>query len=413
MSDFRAIGGVSASLKSLLEDRMELPPGLIDFKVTVSAPRPESEDDQAVERARINLFLYRTAENGHLKNQEIPGQGHPGSFGHPPLSLDLYYMVTPYGTTTDEDFVNETVAHLLLGSAMRTLHEVPVITDQLLTVRPPLGRQILDESLRQEFEQVKLTLEPISLDDLSKVWTALTLPYRLSAAYMVSVVQIQSRQRRQFPRPVGEPPAAGPRVFAIPMRRPRISEIKVRRPADPPDLERPVAYAQIGDTLIIRGINLAGDNTRVMLDTVDASAQVTLTRDNRIELVIPNDVRLQPGPLTVRVVMDILLGEPLTPHLGLQSNSGVFVLVPLINNLQPDFVAVPRTLEINGERLFHPDLESQTLVGDELISSAGYTTSTPTQIIFNLPGTLASGNHPVRVLVNGVENVVESILTIP
>ena len=392
---------------------MELPPGLIDFKVTVSAPRPESEDDQAVERARINLFLYRTAENGHLKNQEIPGQGHPGSFGHPPLSLDLYYMVTPYGTTADEDFVNETVAHLLLGSAMRTLHEVPVITDQLLTVRPPLGRQILDESLRQEFEQVKLTLEPISLDDLSKVWTALTLPYRLSAAYMVSVVQIQSRQRRQFPRPVGEPPAAGPRVFAIPMRRPRISEIKVRRPADPPDLERAVAYAQIGDTLIIRGINLAGDNTRVMLDTVDASAQVTLTRDNRIELVIPNDVRLQPGPLPVRVVMDILLGEPLTPHLGLQSNSGVFVLVPLINNLQPDFIAAPRTLEINGERLFHPDLESQTLVGDELIPSAGYTTSTPTQIIFNIPGTLGSGNHPVRVLVNGVENVVESILTIP
>lgn len=413
MSDFRAIGGVSASLKSLLEDRMELPSGVLDLKVTVSAPRPESEDDQAVERARINLFLYRTAENGHLKNQEIPGQGHPGSFGHPPLSLDLYYMLTPYGTTTDEDFVNETVAHLLLGSAMRTLHEVPVITDQLLTVRSPVGRQILDDSLREEFEQVKLTLEPISLDDLSKVWTALTLPYRLSAAYMVSVVQIQSRQRRQFPRPVGEPPAAGPRVFAIPMRRPRISEIKVRRPSDPPDLERPVAYAHVGDTLIIRGINLAGDNTRVMLDTVDASAQVTLTRDNRIELVIPDDVRLQPGPLPVRVVLDILLGEPPTPHLGLQSNSGVFVLVPAIANLQPNFVAVPRTLEINGERLFHPDLESQTLVGDELIPSDDYTTSTPTQIIFNLPGTLSSGNHPVRVLVNGVENVVESILTIP
>lgn len=413
MSDFRAIGGVSASLKSLLEDRMELPPGLIDFKVTISAPRPESEDDQAVERARINLFLYRTAENGQLKNQEIPGQGHPGSFGHPPLSLDLYYMITPYGTTADDDFVNETVAHLLLGSAMRTLHEVPVITDQLLTVRPPVGQQILNESLRNEFEQVKLTLEPISLEDLSKVWTALTIPYRLSAAYMVSVVQIQSRQRRPIPRLVGEPPAAGPRVLAIPMRRPRISEIRVRRSSDPPDLERSVAYARVGDTLIIRGSNLAGDTTRVMLDQVDASAQVTALRDTRIELAVPNDVLLQPGPQPVRVVMDISLGDPPTPHLGLQSNVAVFVLTPLINNLQPNLGAVPRTLEVNGERLFHSDLESQTLVGDELIPSTEYTTSTPTQIAFNLPAALSTGNHIVRVLVNGVENIVESILTIP
>jgi hypothetical protein len=412
MSDFQAIGSVSASLKALLEDRMETPPGVTDFEVTVSAPRSESENGE-VERARINLFLYRIAENSFLKNQEIPGHGHPAAFGHPPLSLNLYYMLTPYGSTADDDFVNETVSHLLLGSAMRVLHEIPVLTDQLTTVRTPVGQPILSESLRNEFEQVKLTFDPVSLDDLSKVWTALTLPYRLSAAYMVSVVQIESRQLRTFPRPVGEPPPAGPRVFALPIRRPRITEIKVRRPADPPDVERPVAYASIGDTLVIKGINLRGDNTRVLLGAVDATPQVTLLRDQRIEVVIPDNAQLQPGPHTANVVMDVLLGDPLTPHLGLQSNFGVFVLVPLITGLVPNLGATPRTLIINGRRLFNSQLESQTLVGDELIPSANYTTSTPAQIGFDLPAALGTGNHAVRVRVNGVENVVDSILNIP
>ena len=413
MSDFRAIGGVSASLKALLEDRLEVPPGVTDFEVTVSAPRPESDDETTVERPRINLFLYRVAENGSLKNQEIPGQGHPAAFGRPPLSLNLYYMMTPYGSTSDEEFVDETVSHLLLGSAMRVFHEIPVITNQLLTVRPTVGRQILSESLRTAFEHIKLTLDPVSLDDLSKVWTALTLPYRLSAAYMVTVVQIESRQARTFPRPVGEPPAAGPRVFALPLRRPHINEIKVRRPGDPPDLERSVAYASIGDTLIIKGISLRGDNTRVILGDVDATAAVTLLQDQKIELVIPDDPDLQPGPQTVRIVMDVLLGEPLTPHLGLQSNIGVFVLVPLITSLVPNLGVTPRTLVINGQRLFNVALESQTLVGDELIPSTRYTISTQAQIGFDLPAAIGAGNHAVRVRVNGVENVVESSLNIP
>ena len=38
---------------------------------------------------------------------------------------------------------------------------------------------ILHEVLRGEFEKVKLSLEPISLEDLSKVWTALTMPFRV------------------------------------------------------------------------------------------------------------------------------------------------------------------------------------------------------------------------------------------
>lgn len=407
MSDFRAIGGVSATIRTLLEDRMELPPGVNDFLVTVSTPRSE-ESEQAVERPRINLFLYKTAENGYLKNQEV--QGHPADYGHPPLSLDLFYMVTPYGTTSDEDFVNETLAQFLLGSAMRVLHDIPVITEQLDTSS---GQTVLHESLRGQFEKVKLTLEPMSLEDLSKVWTALTLPYRLSAAYVVSVVQIESRQIRRFPKPVGEPPPAGPRVYAVPFRGPQISDVRVRRPGDLPDVERPFAYARIGDALIIRGHNFAGDTTRVTLGEVDATSQISALRDDRIEVTIPDDAALVPGAQPVRVVLDVMMGEPLSPHLGFRSNEAVCMLVPSPGDLTPDLSATPGTLRITGQRLFHPDHESLTLIGDDVIRSSDYTTSTPTEIAFNLPDNLGSGSYPVRVRVRGAESIDERALIIP
>jgi hypothetical protein len=47
------------------------------------------------------LFLYRATENASLKNQMIPGQGHPSEYGHPPLSLVLHYLLTAYGATDD------------------------------------------------------------------------------------------------------------------------------------------------------------------------------------------------------------------------------------------------------------------------------------------------------------------------
>ena len=55
---------------------------------------------------RINLYLYAVRENASLKHQESPGHGHPSVYGHPPLSLDLYYLMTAYGeseTAADAD----------------------------------------------------------------------------------------------------------------------------------------------------------------------------------------------------------------------------------------------------------------------------------------------------------------------
>jgi hypothetical protein len=394
MSDFRAIGGVSASLRRLLRDRMEDP-----VDVTIAPP---DVTVSSVTGERLNLYLYQVTENGHLKNQEIPGDGHPSSYGHPPLSLDLYYLLTAHGSSeTEAD--SDLQAQQILGDAMRVLHDLPVFTDQLQVTRAAVGTvgaPILDTNLMGEFEQVKVTLQPVTLEDFSKIWTALPeANFRRSVAYQVSVVQIESRRIRRFPKPVGEPPPAGPRVFAIPFRSPQIGEIRVRRPGDVSDLERPFAYARIGDTLIMRGRNFASDTTRVILGAVDATNQITALRDDTIEVTIPDDAVLQPGPQPVKVELDVMMGEPPKPHLGFRSNLAVFVLVPQISSLTPDLSTVPRVLKIEGKRLFLDTLSGETLVGPAVVPKTAYRAAQPTEIAVPLPDTLPA--WPVRFLISG------------
>src|SRR3954469_5511259 len=188
MSSFEAIGGVSSSLQMLIRDRMELPDGVTVGELSVSVGRPVSiTPGETAEDARVNLYLYRVTENPELKNQELHGHGDPGRYGNPPLSLDLHYLLTAYGSTVEEPYRNETRAHYLLGSAMKVLHDYPVVDGSLITRTLP-SVQILHPSLVDEFERVKVTLEPLTLDDVSKVWTALNHDYRLSAAYVVTVV---------------------------------------------------------------------------------------------------------------------------------------------------------------------------------------------------------------------------------
>lgn len=412
MSDFQAIGGVSETLRALLEDRMELPADAVgNFVVTIGPPKSDITQNQpdAAEPPRVNLFLYKIAENGALKNQEIPGHGHSGTFGFPPLSLSLYYLLTAYGTREEQGRFSETLAHFLLGSAMRVFHDIAIVTDDLRSVRhEPVGDQILHEVLRGEFEKVKLSLEPISLEDLSKVWTALTMPFRVAAAYHVSVVQIESRRQRGFPRRVGEPPPAGPRITVVPFKVPSIERLSVHWLTDPPGTEKPFPFAAIGDTLILRGLNFVSPSTIVRIGRLEIRA--TPVDDTRIEVVIPDDLlpggvpiaperRLQPGPQTVEVLTGL---TPLRSTV-FPSNQAVFMLTPRVTTVAANLAVVPRELTITGTRLFEERLTGETVVGRAVIPKELYTTvpapPTPTQITVLLPDSLVA--FPVTSRVSG------------
>jgi hypothetical protein len=408
VSTYLAIGGVSATLQKLLKDRMELPSDVTwsDVDITVRTPKPDTDpnDSQTPENSRVNLFLYNVTENAYLKNQEMPGHGHPAAFGQPPLSVNLHYLLTAYGTTSENgSVVTEVRAQQLLGSAMQVLHDHPVITDELTADD---GTTILHSSLLGEYERVKLTLDPISLEDLSKVWTALTFPYRLSVAYKVSVVQIESTRPRSFPKLVGKPPAEGPRVVALPLRGPRIDELLVGR-AEDPDTLLAAAYARIGDRLVLRGRNLGGSGTKVFVGAVDASGNIVTHTDSEIRLEIPDDPQMQPGTQTVHVAQDVQLGEPPTAHTGFRSNVAAFVLIPQITGA----ALVGSTLTVTGKRLWSSDSPCTCLVGDIVVDRSEYVAGEDTEVVLEVD--LEPGTHSIRVRVNGAESLEDVEVVLP
>ncbi|HEX5501335.1 MAG TPA: DUF4255 domain-containing protein [Thermomicrobiales bacterium] len=420
MSDFRAIGGVSATLRALLVDRMEFPDGVTSVPVTIGPPifGAKQDGEQQPELSRVNLFLYRVTENGFLQNQEIPGRGPANGFGHPPLSLNLHYLLSAYGNDQvlgydSPQLFDDTTAHFLLGSAMRVLHDVPIVTERITTMRPPSGTTILHESLRDAYEQVKLTLEPLTLEDITKVWTALTLRFRLSACYVVNVVQLESRRTPRFVRPVGQPaawgapplpsdpPSPGPMVRVVTLHTPTITEVRVRRRGQ--TTEQPVPYAAVGDTLVLRGTSLAGPTTTVAFGDVRVPASVA--GNERVEAVIPDDTipglgpipteqRLQPGPRAVRVVA----GDPRSPSSSFSSNDAVFMLVPRVDVANLSYApGPPRTLTIPGSRLLSGAAGGETLIGRAVVPRSTYRGASATELVVPIPDTLPARDVPVFI----------------
>ena len=419
MADFAALGGTSETLRTLLRDRMELPATMsaANFRITVSTPTEADEETApSAEDPRINLFLYRVTENGYLKNHDLPGDGHPGAYGRPSLSLDLHYLLIPYGSSLEDVHHNEIRAQQLLGSAMRVLHDHPIITESLLTINDPVGSPILDPSLREESESVKLYLDPVDLEDLSKVWTALTLRYRLSVAYVVSVVQIESRKPKVIPPLVSEPPDGGPQISVVEFKRPHISSLRVRRSADPSIPPSLYPYARIGDTVVLDGDNL--DEGEIVVWIGSLGIPGATARPGAVEMEVPDDAlpdgtpipeeeRIAPGAHPVRVE---LKAEGLALP-GSSSNTVVLMVVPKVDAISAAITATNRSMTIEGSRLYAEDLGGETLIGDARIEKDDYTTAAEDEIVVPLPDTLP--DDLCRALVSGDLSTFPSLPSAP
>jgi hypothetical protein len=66
---------------------------------------------------------------------------------------------------------------------------------------PAALRALADCGLADQLEQIKITPEYLSTEEMSKLWTAVQSHYRPTAAYMATVVLIESSQARA-PLPV-------------------------------------------------------------------------------------------------------------------------------------------------------------------------------------------------------------------
>jgi hypothetical protein len=418
MSTYDAIRAVTSSLQNLLQDNMEVP-------ATITLLPPDVPP-AGVNGKRINLFLYLVAESPYLRNQEIPGEGSPAAYGHPPLSLSLHYLMTAYseGDTSNE---RDLPAQQALGSAMRVFHDFAILRRD---------NPALDPLLVGEFEKVKLTLKPANLDEMTKVWSAIpSANYRCSAAYQVSIVQIESTAARRTALPV-----ATRRLHAAIMGHPTITAI-YRTPGSPTDPKGDIRAA-VGDSLTIEGSGFLSPQTSVRLGGLNP-IPVTPISDTLIQISVPDAlyppvppnpaqpipaaVQLQPGPQSVDVRVQ-RTGEGIQGGLDRGttfsepqvevSNQTVFTLVPAITTVTPNPASVAGLLTVTGTRLFQSGLKSYVLVSDVAIEivepQAGdpWVAPTATSVQVPLTGMTAANPpltvpnaYPVRMQTNGALSI--------
>ncbi|MGY1636841.1 DUF4255 domain-containing protein [Geodermatophilus sp. SYSU D00742] len=121
---------------------------------------------------RLSLWLYQIAENEFTKNSpRLRTADDEERF--PPLSLDLFYLLTPFGPSSEADL-------LILGRSMQALYDS--------------ARTTLLNTTARVAEDLGITLCRRTLDELSRIWEALQEPYRLSVCYQVRITRIDSLQ---------------------------------------------------------------------------------------------------------------------------------------------------------------------------------------------------------------------------
>jgi hypothetical protein len=134
------------------------------------------------------LFLYHIDIDRHLRNQRpLPDRDDPSIQRKPPLPLQFRFLFTP----VDDD---DTVNHLVLGRVLQHFQDQPFITT--------IAGQQLDDSFGGASPALRVKPDPLTIEQLSQLWNALSAPFRLSIAFLVDVAAVDS----------GEPPRRAPRV---------------------------------------------------------------------------------------------------------------------------------------------------------------------------------------------------------
>ena len=394
MSSAYAVAGVTAVLQGLIEQ------GLVDHGVStaigVDASVSAVTPDQISNDVGLNIFFYKATPNLGWRNECLPSRNERSErLTNQPLALDLHYLVSAH---SDSDLFSE----ILLGSAMHTLHERPFFdrSDVRSLLSPPPLPEVdevlnaLDASgLTDQVEQIRVTPEYLSNEDMSKLWAAVQSNYRPSAAYSATVVLIQADDPARSPLPV-----LTRTVTAQPHLIPPTPTILAIEYAD-----QQVA-GRLGETVAIVGHHLNGPNVRaqLLLQSEELVADFPLSgtpSNTRVEFALPGDATTwRAGLYQLSLTMDDSNGIPI------ESNRVPLTIAPAFSNFNAvrnadDSVSV--SITVNPE--MHNNQSVSLIVGqtEQVVETFSGPTS---NAIFEFPS-LSAGNHWTRVRVDGIDSI--------
>lgn len=384
MSNFLAIATVTAAISHLLEGiRAEIP------GTKVSVKPPDVANSEAPPANKLNVFMYRVAQNQAYRNEDLPARDSRGALSKSPLlALNLHYLLTAYAADNDD-----LLAQQILASAMRILNENPVLSRELVQDAIAARQSLKMSDLPDQIEAIRLTFQPMNLEELSKLWsTFFQTNYRISVAYEATVVLLESKLQPKPALPVKER-----LLYTLPFHQPVIEAI-----------EPQVVESKAGVKISITGRNLRAKGVRVNLEGAEVVPKPADVSDTKITVEVP--ASLVAGVNQVRVVHPMMLGSPAKEHAGYESNTAAFVLSPRITSLPSAKLKPGSNLAVEFEPRATPRQKIAVLVGDRTIPvPPRQEGSAPVdKVTVKLPDDIADGRYLVRLRISGAESFLTS-----
>jgi hypothetical protein len=411
-----AIAAVSAVLRNLLDDGVvAAAPGVGSVKVTAIAP-DRVKLDEGDAPPSLNLFLHRVSPNPAWRNAGLPARGADGSrIANPPMALNLHYLLTAYGSA---DFQ----AEILLGYGMHVLHERPVLDRASIrtalnpsplgsSILPPAFQALAASDLAEQVEAVTVTQEPMDSEEMSRLWSASQSHYRPSAAYLVSVVLIESAKPSRTPLPVlsrGPVDAATGRDRGVVVEPSLVPPFPTIERVDPPAGQ---PAARLGETLRLAGHHLDGTAVSVSFAHRLLAAPRTLTVGTNtdpagIEVALPSGATAeQDWPAGVYTVAASLVRPG--DATARETNVAALLLAPEPVLPPASVVRDAATRHVTVTLALRPQIRPQQtarLTLDGATVDAGARTAAVASLAFQF-GDVPAGARWVRLTVDGVESL--------
>ena len=138
----------------------------------------------------LSIWLYRMTRDDQRYN--APPVRLSERERRRPLPLRLHYLMTPIVSASTSN--SPETEQLILGRVLQVLHDQPKFRG------PDLSTHFEDPA----HVEIRVRLEPSSLEELTRVWDALDRSYQLSASYEVSVSYVESARQERVLTEVSE-----------------------------------------------------------------------------------------------------------------------------------------------------------------------------------------------------------------
>jgi hypothetical protein len=398
MSDSLAIAAVTATLRNLLFSGLNQ-----DVSGTTVTTRPPDKARAGNTGSQVNLFLYHLTADTAWRNLDIPWRTRPGESAAPHLPLRLYYLLTAYFGENEDDIDSADAGRLmgsqrLLGRAISILLDYPMLEPCAIQAGLPPQDQL--EHPFDSLENVRIVFQPLSLDEMSKLWSGFQTYYRLSAAFEVSMVLIESGRSARTPLP----------VLTIGTNNAGVSLQTDLYPPQPaltavtPPLGQPCV--RLNETLTLEGRRLTADEIRLQFSHRLWETPRTLVpssaTDTEIRVQLPDLPAEWPaGVYSVSAVLTTA-GEP-----TVSSNAVPFTLAPEIMDVTPDPAVresdASVTLTVTCRPQVRPGQSVSLLMGQRRTAAQAVAAQTGI-LVFSVPDAVP-GDHFLRLRVEGVDSL--------